>query len=309
MSGAINPAHSGERASMIGADGNASERRGLTTGGATASDALLTVIRPPSGWRALDIDELWRYRELLWILTERDVKVRYKQTALGFLWAIIQPVMLMVVFSIFFGRLAGMPADGLPYPIFVYAGLLPWTFFATSVSSASGSLITSSALVSKVYFPRLVIPIASAGAALVDFAIAACVLLAMMLWLGVGWSVNLLMAPLLVAGALLVALGVGILLSALIVSYRDFRYVVPFMIQFWMFATPVVYPASLVPSDWRWLLFLNPMTGLIEGFRSAFLARPFDWGSIGLSFAVAIVLLIGAIAYFERAERRFADVI
>lgn len=292
----------------------APEQRGTVGTSAAAAEPrsaepVLSVIRPPRGWRALDVAELWRYRELLWILTERDIRVRYKQTVLGFLWAIIQPVMLMVVFSIFFGRLAGMPADGLPYPIFVYAGLLPWTFFATSVSNASSSLVGSAALVSKVYFPRLVIPLASAGAALVDFAISAVVLLLMMLWLGVGWSPNLLMAPVLVAGAIFIALGVGILLSALTVTYRDFRYVVPYTVQLWLFATPVVYPASLVPAEWRWLLFLNPMAGIIEGFRSAFLARPFDWPSIGISLVVAMIVLAIGVAYFERVERRFADVI
>lgn len=201
---------------------------------AAVSPPAVTVIEPISGWRALDVAELWRYRELLWVLTERDIKVRYKQTALGFAWAIIQPVMMMVVFSIFFGRLAKMPSDGLPYPIFVYAGLLPWTFFAAAISTSANSLVASAGLVSKVYFPRLVIPLSSAGSALADFLIAALVLLAMMLWYGIGWSANLLLAPLLVAGTIFIALGVGIALAALNVAYRDFRYVVPFMVQFWI---------------------------------------------------------------------------
>lgn len=278
--------------------------------GAAAASALpVTVIEPTQGWRALDLGELWRFRELLWVLTERDIRVRYKQTVLGCAWAVIQPVMMMVVFSIFFGTLARMPADGLPYPIFVYAGLLPWTFFANSISSASGSLVGSSNLVSKVYFPRLVIPLSSAGSCLADFAIAVVVLLLMMLWYGVGWSWNLAFAPLLVAGTIFIALGVGIFLAALTVAYRDFRYVVPFMVQFWMFATPVVYPASLVPAEWRWLLFLNPMAGFIEGFRSAFLDRPFDWLAIGISMSVAIGVFAAGVAYFERVERRFADII
>jgi lipopolysaccharide transport system permease protein len=271
--------------------------------------APVTVITPPSGWRSLELAELWRYRELLWILTERDIKVRYKQTVLGFTWAIIQPVMMMVVFSVFFGRLARVPSDELPYPIFVYAGLLPWTFFANATANASNSLIGSAGLVSKVYFPRLVIPLSSAGSGLVDLAVALLVLLGLMLWYGVGWSFNLILAPVLIGGAVFIALGVGILLSAVTVTYRDFRYVVPFMIQFWMFATPVVYPASLVPQEWRWLLFLNPMAGIIEGFRSAFLGRPFDWPSISLSLIVAVVVLAIGVAYFERVERRFADVI
>lgn len=269
----------------------------------------LTVITPPAGWGGLDLASVWRYRELLWVLTERDVKVRYKQTVLGFMWAIIQPVMLMVVFSVFFGRLAAMPSDGLPYPVFVYAGLLPWTFFATAIAGSAGSLVGSSNLVSKVYFPRLVIPLSSVGGGLVDFGIAGAILLLLCAWYGVGWSVNLLAAPLLVAGVVFIALGVGVVLSALTVAYRDFRYVVPFLVQFWMFATPVVYPASLVPESWRWLLFLNPMAGFIEGFRSAFLGRPFDWLAIAISLTVAVAVFLAGVAYFEKVERRFADII
>ena len=278
--------------------------------GAVADDqAAVTVIGPPRGWQPIDFPELWRHRELIWVLVERDIKVRYKQTVLGFAWAIIQPLALMLVFSIFFGRLAKMPADGLPYPIFVYAGLLPWTFFANAITSSAGSLVTSSNLVSKVYFPRLIIPIASAGSGLADFAVATVVLLVMMLWYGIGWGPNLLLAPLLVAGTVFIALGVGIALAALTVTYRDFRYVVAFLVQFWMFATPVVYPASLVPPEWRWFLFLNPMAGFIEGFRAAFLGLPFDWPAMAISLAVAIALFLAGAAYFEKVERRFADII
>jgi lipopolysaccharide transport system permease protein len=269
----------------------------------------VTTIEPQKGWRALDIKELWAYRELLFVLTMRDVKVRYKQTVLGFTWAIIQPVMMMVVFSIFFGRLAQIPSDGFHYPIFVYAGLLPWTFFANAVATSGNSLVGSAQLVSKVYFPRLIIPLASVGSALVDFGVSAGVLLLLMAWYGVGWSLNLLMVPLLVAGVVFIALGVGTFLSALTVAYRDFRYVVPFMIQFWMFATPVVYPASLVPAEWRWLLYLNPMAGMIEGFRSAFLGRPFDFVALVISLGVAVVLFLAGVAYFEKVERHFADII
>lgn len=272
-------------------------------------DVATLVIEPPSGWRALDIAELWRYRELLWVLTERDIKVRYKQTLLGSAWAIIQPVLLMVVFSIFFGGLAKMPSDGLPYPIFAFAALLPWTFFSGAVTNASNSLIGSAGLVSKVYFPRLVIPLSSIGSALVDFAIASSVLLLMMLWYDIGWGWKLALAPVLTAGIIFIALGVGVLLSALIVAYRDFRYVVPFMVQFWMFATPVAYPASLVPAEWRWLMFLNPMAGFIEGFRSAFLDRPVDWTAIAISLSVAIAVFLAGVTYFEKVERSFADVI
>jgi lipopolysaccharide transport system permease protein len=269
----------------------------------------VTVIEPIKGWRSLDLKELWAYRELLFVLTMRDVKVRYKQTVLGFTWAIIQPIMMMVVFSVFFGRLAKMPSDGLPYPIFVYAGLLPWTFFANAVSSSANSLVGSANLVSKVYFPRLVIPLASIGSGIVDFAIASVVLLTLMLFYGIGWSLNLLFAPLLVVGVTFVALGVGTLLCALNVAYRDFRYVIPFMIQLWLFATPVVYPASLVPEAWRWVFNLNPMAGLVEGFRAAFLGQPFDFGGIALSLVVSVASFFVGVAYFEKAERRFADII
>jgi lipopolysaccharide transport system permease protein len=269
----------------------------------------VTVIEPTRGWRSLDLKELWAYRDLLWVLTARDVKVRYKQTVLGFAWAIIQPVMLMIVFSVFFGRLAKMPADGYPYPIFVYAALLPWTFFANAIANSGNSLIGSTQLVSKVYFPRLIIPLSSVGAGLVDFAISSIVLLLLMLWYGVGWTLNLLFVPLLVLGVVFTALGVGTFLSALTVAYRDFRYVIPFMVQFWMFATPVVYPASLVPEAWRWLLYLNPMAGLIEGFRSAFLGHSFDLTAIAVSLSVAVLLFLVGVAYFEKVERRFADII
>jgi lipopolysaccharide transport system permease protein len=273
------------------------------------SEGQLILIKPTKGWRSLDLTELWAFRELLWVLTARDVKVRYKQTVLGFAWAIIQPVMLMVVFSIFFGRLAKMPSDGYPYPIFVFAGLLPWTFFANAVSSSGSSLIGSAQLVSKVYFPRLIIPMASVGGGLIDFAIAAGVLLLLMIYYGFGLTINLLMLPLLVAVLILVAVGIGALLSALTVAYRDFRYVIPFMVQLWLFVTPVVYPTSIVPQDWRWLLNLNPMVGIIEGFRSAFLGGSFDFVALASSLVVAAVMFTIGVAYFEKVERRLADII
>lgn len=269
----------------------------------------VTIIKPQKGWRSLDLKELWAYRELLFVLTMRDIKVRYKQTVLGFAWAIIQPVMMMIVFSIFFGTLAKMPSEGYPYPIFVYVGLLPWTFFANSITTSATSLVGSSNLISKVYFPRLIIPLSSVGSGLLDFAIASAILLVMMAYYGVGLSLHAFMLPLLVCGVVLTALGVGSLLAALNVAYRDFRYVVPFLVQFWMFATPVVYPASLVPQEWRWLLFLNPMAGIIEGFRSAFLDRPIDGLGILISLGIAAGLFLSGIAYFEQVERRFADVI
>jgi homopolymeric O-antigen transport system permease protein len=269
----------------------------------------VTIIEPQRGWRLLDLKELWAYRELLYVLTMRDIKVRYKQTVLGFAWAVIQPVMMMVVFSIFFGGFAKMPSDGFPYPIFVYAALLPWTFFANAITNSANSLVGSANLVSKVYFPRLIIPLSSIGSGLVDFAIAAAVLLLLMVYYGVSWTLNLLMAPMLVAGAILTALGVGTCLAALNVAYRDFRYVVPFLVQFWMFATPVVYPASLVPAEWQWALYLNPMAGVIEGFRSAFLGRPFDVFELLVSLSVAAIVFAAGTLYFGKVERRFADVI
>ena len=269
----------------------------------------VTVIKPTKGWRALDLKELWAYRELLWVLTERDIKVRYKQTVLGAAWAIIQPFMLMVVFSIFFGRLAGMPSDGLPYPVFAFAALVPWTFFSNALSNSSASLVGSAHLISKVYFPRLIIPLASVGSWAIDFVIATLILLAMMAWYGIGFTWSLLAAPVLSIAVLFTALGVGTFLSALTVAYRDFRYVIPFLLQFWMFATPIVYPASLVPERWQWLIHLNPMSGLVEGFRSAFLGRPFDLSALAISFAVAVLLFVIGVAYFEKVERRFADIV
>lgn len=267
------------------------------------------VIERQAGWRSLNLKALWAYRELLWVLISRDIKVRYKQTVMGASWALIQPVATMILFSFVFGRLAKIPSDGFPYPVFVYAGLLPWTFFAASLSSSSNSLVGQQQLISKVYFPRLIIPLSSVGACLVDFAIASLVMLVLMMHYGVAVTVNILAIPALVLATVFIALGVGTLLSALTVTYRDFRYVVPFMIQFWMFATPVVYPTSMIPANWQWAWFLNPMAGLIEAFRSAFLGRPFDTGGILLSALSAIAVFVLGIYYFEKMERRFADII
>jgi lipopolysaccharide transport system permease protein len=269
----------------------------------------VTVIEPPTGWHMLDWRELWAYRELLWVLTMRDVKVRYKQTVLGAGWAILRPVIAMVIFSVVFGRLAKIPSEGFPYPVFVYAGLLPWTFFAGAIGASGNSLVSSSHLVSKVYFPRLIIPLSSVGAGLIDLLISTAVLLAMMLWYGIGWTFQLAAAPLLFLAVLLTALGVGTLLSALTVAYRDFTHLAPFLLQVWMYITPVVFPASLVPAQWRWLLYLNPMAGLVDGFRAAFLGKPFDVTSIAISVGVMLIVLVAGVAYFERVERRFADII
>jgi lipopolysaccharide transport system permease protein len=270
---------------------------------------IVTVIEPPRGWRLLDVQELWSYRELLGVLVARDIKVRYRQTVLGAAWAIIRPVMAMVVFSVVFGHLAGMPSDGLPYPIFVYAGLLPWTFFAAAVTSCSQSIIASAGLVGKVYFPRIIIPMSSVGANLVDLLVATAVLLAMMAWYGVGASVHLFAAPLLLAAVVFAALGFGTLLAALTVAYRDLNHLTPFLLQVWMYVTPVIFPVTLVPASWRWVLYLNPMTGLVEGFRSAFLAKPFDTSGLCLSIAISMACLVAGVAYFQKVERRFADIV
>lgn len=269
----------------------------------------VTEITPPKGWRMLDWRELWAYRELLSVLTMRDIKVRYKQTVLGAGWAIIRPFLTMVIFSVVFGQLAKMPSDGYPYPVFVYAALLPWTFFATAISTSGQSLIGSSNLVSKVYFPRLIIPLSSVGAGLIDLLISTGILLLMMLWYGVGWTWHLLAVPLLLVAVVFAALGVGTLLSALTVSYRDFTHLTPFLVQIWMYVTPVIFPVTLVPERWQWLLYLNPMTGLVEGFRSAFLGKPFDLAGLGISCAIIIALLFVGVMYFEKVERRFADII
>ncbi len=257
----------------------------------------------------LDWRELWAYRELLSVLTMRDIKVRYKQTVLGAGWAIIRPFLTMVIFSVVFGQLAKMPSDGYPYPVFVYAALLPWTFFAAAISTSGQSLIGSSGLVSKVYFPRLIIPLSSVGAGLIDLLISTGILLLLVLWYGVGWTWNLLAVPLLLAAVVFAALGVGTLLSALTVSYRDFTHLTPFLVQIWMYVTPVIFPVTLVPERWQWLLYLNPMTGLVEGFRAAFLGKPFDLAGLGISCAIIIALLFAGVMYFEKVERRFADII
>lgn len=269
----------------------------------------VTVIEPPKGWHMLDWRELWAYRELLWVLATRDIKVRYKQTVLGAAWAIIRPFTTMVIFSVVFGALAKIPSDGFPYPIFVFAGLLPWTFFAGAISASGSSLVGSAHLVSKVYFPRLIIPLASVGAGLVDLLISSAILMLMMLWYGVAWSWHLLAAPLLLAALIFTALGVGTLLSALTVAYRDFTHLTPFLVQIWMYVTPVIFPVSIVPQKWQWLMYLNPMSGLVEGFRAAFLGKPFDLLGLAISFATAILLFAVGVAYFEKVERRFADII
>ena len=274
------------------------------------------VIEPSRGWAAHNLSDLWEYRELLYFLVWRDVKVRYKQTLLGAAWAILQPTLTMVVFTIFFGRLAGIGSEGVPYPVFSYAGLLPWTFFAQGLTQSSNSLVGSSHLITKVYFPRLVIPLASVLAGAVDFALAFGVLLALMAFYGIAPTIAALALPALLVLAFVTALGAGTWLSALNVEYRDVRYVVPFFVQIWLFVTPVIYPAKTVMGKLEqlglpgWLYGLNPMVGVVEGFRWALLGIGTSPGPvIWASTIVAVALVVTGFAYFRRVERTFADVV
>jgi lipopolysaccharide transport system permease protein len=269
-----------------------------------------TVIERRPGWRFVDLREVWRFRELLYFLAWRDIKVRYKQTVLGALWAVLQPLAMMAVFSVFLGRLASGPGAIPNYPLFVFAGLLPWTFFANAISSASQSVVGNQSLVTKVYFPRLLIPTGAVGACLVDFAITFGMLLVLMAYYQSvpGWGFMLL--PALVLGLVGAALGIGVFLAALTVAYRDFRHIVPFLVQIWMFATPSIYlqPEALGPR-WQWFLPLNPAYGLIVNFRQAMLGGGLDWYSLTVSGTLSVALLIGGCLYFRRVERGFADVI
>lgn len=267
-------------------------------------------IRPTSTWRFPDWREIWAYRELLYFLIWKEIKVRYKQTAIGASWAIIQPFFTMIVFSLFFGKLARMPSDGQPYPVFSYAALLPWTYFANALSQSTQSVVGHQNLITKVYVPRLILPMASVVSGLVDFAIAFSMLGLLMAYFKVAPTTAIWTLPLFIALAMITALGVGLWLCALNVIYRDVRYAITFLIQFWMFATPVVYPASLVPEKWRTLYGLNPMAGVVEGFRWALLGTPHPpWGLICVSTAVVFFLAAGGMMYFRRMERMFADVI
>jgi lipopolysaccharide transport system permease protein len=260
-------------------------------------------------WTGLELADLWAHRDLFYILAWRDVKVRYKQTALGALWAILQPVLTMIVFTFLFGRLARVPSDGQPYAIFSYAGLLPWNFFSAAVTNSSNSLVSSTNLITKVYFPRLLVPTAAVAAALVDLAIASLMLFVIMPIYGVGLHASLVMFLPLVALTAMMASAVGILTSALNVKYRDIRHALPFVIQIWMFLTPVIYPVSFLPPRWRWLVNLNPLSGIIEGFRAAIFGHPFNWTSLAISAAITIGLLVTTSYSFRGMEQEFADVI
>ena len=273
-----------------------------------SSEPLITI-EPQRGWASLELGDLWRYRELLLLLTWRDIKVRYAQTVLGATWAVIQPVLTMIIFSVIFGQLAKLPSDGIPYPIFTYVALLPWQLFSFSLTNSSNSLVASEKLISKVYFPRLVIPIASVLPALVDFAISFLVLIGMLIYYQIPLTARILTLPLFLLLAVMSALAVGLWLSALNVEYRDIRYVVPFMTLFWQYATPVAYSASLIPEKWRLLYGLNPMTGVVEGFRWALLGSGRVDGMVWVSIVIIIVILISGLAYFKRMEATFADVI
>ncbi|NJL92692.1 MAG: ABC transporter permease [Anaerolineae bacterium] len=268
-------------------------------------------LEPSRGWRALRLRELWEYRELLYFLTWRDIKVRYKQTLLGAAWAILQPLLTMLVFSLFFGQLAAVPSDGLPYPIFAYTALVPWSFFSTALAMSSNSLVGSANLIKKVYFPRLVIPIASTLGGVVDFALAFGVLLLLMLGYGLLPTVHVVFLPVFVLLALVTSLGVGLWLSALNVQFRDVRYTLPFLTQFWLFATPIAYPSSLIEDPtWRAIYGINPMVGVIEGFRWALLGVDSAPGPmVGLSAIFAVLLFGSGLLVFRRMERTFADVV
>jgi len=275
-----------------------------------AGKTSVVIIQPTKGLFCLDLDAVWPYRELLYFLIWRDIKVRYKQTVIGAGWAICQPLMTMVIFTIVFGNFAKIPSDGLPYPIFAYTALLPWNFFAQALGRSGISLVGSANLITKVYFPRLIIPIAAAVASIVDFAIAFVILLGMMIWFGIAPTWGMLALPLFLLLTLVTALSVGLWLSALNVRYRDVGYIIPFLTQFWMYASPVVYPVSLVPEKWRLLYSLNPMAGVIEGFRWALLGKGTpDFGVIAVSGGVVMALLLGGIVYFGRTEQTFADIV
>ena len=255
------------------------------------------------------LSEIWQYRELLYFLTWRDIKVRYKQTAMGAAWAIIQPLFMMLVFAVFFGVLIGVPTEGIPHLVFFYCGLLPWTFFANGVVNSSMSLVNNSNLITKVYFPRILVPLAATAAGLVDLLIASIILLGMVLYYKIitGWA--LLFVPLLLLLAVLLTLGVGVWLAALIVKYRDIRHALPFVLQLWMFLTPIIYPVGVVPEKWRWLIHINPLTGIVEAIRASLMGRPFDRPGLTISISITVVALVGAVYSFRRIEKTFADLI
>jgi lipopolysaccharide transport system permease protein len=269
----------------------------------------VVIIEASRAWAPINFPDLWAYRELLYFLIWRDIKVRYKQTALGAAWAILQPLVTMIIFTYFFGKLARVPTEGVPYPIFFYTGLLLWTYFSNSVTSGANSLIGNTNLITKVYFPRLIIPASAVGAGLIDFAIASVLLICLLVYYSfpVTWS-YLMLAPL-IALTTAFALGMSVLLAALNVRYRDVRYALPFLIQVWLFVSPIIYPSSLVPAEWRWMMMLNPLTGIIESFRAALLGKDFHLPALGYSTAFTALLLVYASYTFRRMEKHFAEFI
>jgi len=271
----------------------------------------LVVIQPSKSWVALNLRDLWSYRELLYFLTWRDVKVRYKQTLLGVAWAIMQPLFTMLIFTLFFGKLGGFDTrtEGMPYPLFAFAGLLPWTFFANAVTNSSNSLVGSANLITKVYFPRMIIPGAAVAAGFVDFAISFVMLIGLMFYYKIALTATLLLLPVLVILTAALALGVGMWLSALNVKYRDIRFALPFLIQLWMFMSPIIFPTNFLPPKWRWALALNPLTGIIEGYRSSIFGRPVDWSALGISTLIIVLLVVYASYSFRRMEKTFADIV
>lgn len=271
----------------------------------------IVTIKPTKGWVGLNLKDLWIYRELVYFLTWRDIKVRYKQSVLGILWAILKPFMSMVVFTIFFGNFAKIPSDGVPYPIFAYTATLPWELFASALSVASRSMVSSGNMISKIYFPRLIVPLASVMSSVVDFFIGFTILIGMMFFYHISPTINTLWLPLLILLALVTALGIGFWTSALMVRYRDVGYLMPFVTNLWMYLTPVVYPASMIPEKWRLLYALNPMTGVVEGFRFALLGttKSVSLPMLLVSTGIAILILITGLFYFRRMEKQFADMI
>ncbi|HEV8370407.1 MAG TPA: ABC transporter permease [Pyrinomonadaceae bacterium] len=269
----------------------------------------LVVIQPSKRWNALALKDIWAYRELLFFLTWRDVKVRYKQTALGAAWAILQPLFMMLIFTLFFGKVAGVASEGIPYPLFSFVALVPWTFFSNSVTASSNSLVGNANLITKVYFPRLIIPAAAVLGGLVDFLLAFILLCALIAYYRVSLTLNLLFLPVAVLLTTLFALGVGTWMSALNVKYRDVRFALPFLIQLWLFVSSVIIPSSSVPTKWRWLLTLNPMSALIESYRSTLLGLAFDWRALGVAAVLIVFVVVYAAFMFKRVERHFADII
>ncbi len=272
-------------------------------------DEPITVIKAGNVWKSVNLREIWEYRELFYFLTWRDVKIRYKQTILGAAWAIFQPLLTTLVFTLFFGKLAGVPSDNIPYPLFAFAGLLPWTFFANAVSMSSNSLVGNAHLITKVYFPRIVIPTAAVLAGLIDFGIAFLILFGLLIWYNIAITASILILPALILLTLLLAIAVGTGMSALTVKFRDFRFALPFLIQIWMFASPIIYPSSIIPEKWRRLFALNPLAGLIESYRAALLGRDLPWEMLSISISIIFLMLVISLYVFRRMEKEFADVV